>query len=200
MKKLIALLLAVMLLTGTAAVLAEEAPAALDPTEELVLEVMEAQDGKLIRDGVEYTLYLERVPEGYTQRLTNENGYPEIIVESADPTKPIYYANIECEDTLDATFNYATLSDENKLMFRQEAESLFAAPETEELVTEHGTPYLLIDETDCPTDWALLTTLYKGFIVNVYVFSFSEDGPLTEEELTIAKQMMSDVWPVEVIK
>lgn len=200
MKKLIALLLAVAMLTGTMAVIAEEPTVTQDPTEALVQDIMESENGKLVRDGVEYSLYLEKIPEGYTQRLTTENGYPEIIVESSDPTKPIYYANLECDDTLDSSMSYATLSDENKAMFQAEAESLFAAPETVEKVTAHGTPYLAINENDCPTDWALLTTLYKGFFINVYVFSFSEDGPLTEEELAAADQMMSDIWPVEVIR
>lgn len=202
MKKFFALLLAAVMLTGTLTVLAEEPTVTVtqDPVEALVLDVMADEDGKLIRDGVEYSIYLEKIPEGYTQRLTTDNGYPEIIVESSDPTKPIYYANLECDDTLDSSMDYATLSDENKAMFRAEAESLFAAPETVEKVTAHGTPYLFIDESDCPTDWALLTTLYKGFIINVYVFSFTEDGVLTEEELAAADQMMSDIWPVEVTR
>lgn len=197
MKKLISLLLAAMMLFGSVAALAEDA-VAQDPTEALVLDIMEADGGKLVRDGVEYTLYLENIPEGYTQTLTNANGYPEIIIQSDDASKPIYYANMECDDTLDASFNYGTLDDEYKAMFRAEAESLFASPVTVEKVTEHGTPYLLINESDCPTDWALLTTLYKGFLINVYVFNYTEGVELTEADLAAAEQMMSDIWPVEV--
>ena len=181
MKKIVALLLALMLTLGCAAALAEE------PGKQL--ETIKINDS-LSLQGV--------LPDGYIYEvMDNEVLYGISFagrLVSNDPNAPVYLISIGLNDTYAPGTKLNDLGEED---LKELEESFTADNEVsiEYLETSHGTKVMKVTETGDDRDWVDFFTVYDSYDVEM-VISFpegAENTAMTDEVIKQAMQFLSDL-------
>lgn len=196
MKKLIALLLAAIMLFSVSAFAEEEVTATPDPEVEIVNEVLDNNNAEGTVNGVTYTLSIDQVPEGYEYSIFYTPGYPCMFISNIeDPeANPIYVASLYDDREEYGDKGFIDFTDEEMDDYIADLCEEIDEPTVEKKVTGHGSPYIQVTENDA--DYALLVCLYKGFVISVSITSM-ESAVISDAELEIAGQIMTDLWPVE---
>lgn len=182
MKKIFALLMAMLMLAGfTCAVAEEEATTIQNATPEFDVTTV--------------------VPEGYQLEETRYESTVYLLFTTQTEGKPDYIVSIAHSEEYDGlTLN--ELSDEEKEALLVQMSEDFAAPEVHDLVTESGTQVYLINETvaegddDADASYATGFTIYKGYFFQIAAIKDDFDV-LSQEEIDLAMKILSDIWFVE---
>lgn len=176
MKKMMALLLALTMLFGATAAMAEEVTVA--------------------QATAEYDVTLT-LPEGYTMQEDRDNNMIALSIDPANETDASYYICIApSEEYAGLTLN--ELSDDEKTLLQDMYDEDFAKPEAHSLTTEHGTEVYLFNETaeDAENSFAEGFTIYKGYFINIYAYRL-DGAKLEQADLDTAMKILSDMWFVE---
>lgn len=173
MKKVLALLLAAMMLVGAGA-LAEQVT---------VKDATAAFDVSM------------KLPDGYTMMENRVNGNLYITVRPEEKTEAHYYLSIGFSEEFDGR-TLGDLADDEIALIRDGVAEAFAAPEMKEYDTTGGTHVLLFDETAGESDFGIAVTVYKGYFITVQA-ERPEYAELTEEDLQRAVDLLSGMTFIE---
>ena len=179
MKKLIALVLCVMMLSGCVSAMADEA----DKTNLGTLEVEDA-----------FTLQCV-LPAGYKVDVMYDNpDYHVAIIYSEDESKPQMYLSVAFDELLADVERLNDLDDEAlaqvEQTFREEDEV-----EITHMYTSHGTNLLMVKEVENGISYVDFYTIYLGYQIEIvmnYGTGF-EDRQITEKQIEMAVDFLSDL-------
>ena len=173
MKKIIALLLCGLLLSGMA--LADEAPV-----------------GKTIIVKGEFAI-TARLPEGYTLEVRKvKAGTVAGALVSEDETKPEILLGISFSEEFDDR-KLNDLSEEEIQDLLTETDELFTHPKHVIQETSHGTKMIGVYEDSAEMDQFDIFTLWNGYFIEVFVVA-REGHPLTQDQLKMVNEVISDMW------
>lgn len=134
-----------------------------------------------------------KLPEGYTLNVTKESNVNVLgTITSEDATKPEILIGL----SYDELFEGKTLNDltkEEKELLIDESAQMFLNPTVYEQTTDHGTPVIALYENSEDNSQIDVFSLWNGYFVEM-VITAKEDYPLTEDQLEIARQLISDMW------
>ena len=179
MKKLIAGVLCVMLLSGCVSAMAEE-------TGKTHLGTLEVADA--------FTLQC-RLPDDYqVDVMYNNPDYHVAVIYSEDEDKPQMYLSIAFDELLAGVELLNDLDDEALAQveetFREEDEV-----EITHLYTSHGTKLLMVKEVENGISYVDFYTIYLGYQIEIvmnYGTGF-EDRVITEKQIEMAVDFLSDL-------
>ena len=181
MKKVFALIFALMMLCCSAVALAEE---------KVDIDI----DGLVT---VSITL-----PEGYEAGTYAESGSlaAVIIPADGDENKVGFILLIAPDEEYADLERLNDLDDEALAAYEQSfIEDLFA-PTVTHTETEHGTKLFIIDENDSEYDMVEIATLYKGYNMVIYL-DYSDGRTVTEADIAAGVKIFSNlalIWPETV--
>lgn len=180
MKKILAMILALTMLCGTAAL--AEKTVELQQTLDFDVTAVVPAGYQMQEDKADNAIYLYFTPE--------EAGKTEFVISMA---------HTDVEGYAGKTLNDLTEEDKKALLDMMDDD--FNAPEIHDLTTEHGTEVFLINETAVPDDdadvsFAIGFSLYEGYFVQIYVKKDDFDK-LNQDDLDLAMKILSDIWFVE---
>jgi len=186
MKKLIALILSVMMLCCVCG------------AEEFVADSEYTTDGEGI---ISFDIVLDKLPEGYTLETFSYMNtlYYDIVNDSVDGAV-LYYGSVAHSDEFDNEETGAYTLDLEAMTAGQleQMQTLCAAgfdsPAFSYDKTAYGTDIIIIVETNCPTGFVDVFTIYNGYFITVSAFV---DGELTQDVIDTCVTIMSDLWVVE---
>ena len=198
MKKLLALVLALLMLTSVAFAedTAEMTELDLSEVESLIEEVADYIATALDpEDVVNFTIAMDALPEGYTME-TAEVGSTLYATFTKDADSVQFMASITYSELFDGyTLNVDDLSAEELNAEMQEMlGDSYALPEFSFVTTSHGTDVVLVNETGAESDYAEYVTIYQGYMVTV---ALVKDSELSDADLALGLQLLSDMWFVE---
>ena len=173
MKKLLALILAAMLLCLSCAAFAE------------------STDKEIVKydDGLSFAFVY---PEGYTADTATENGVMLSIITSEDESAAAYVLIVAPDSYVEDVMTINEMSDEDKTAFAESLIEDLANPTWEIRTTGLGTEMIVIDEQDTEQDIVILTALYDGYILNMYI-THTDGATVTEEEIATGIQINTDM-------
>ena len=184
MKKTIALLLALVLMLGCAAVLAEDA-AGNEKQEMGTVDL----NGSFTIKGL--------IPEGYTyvvEELSPGVFINAKLVKENDPAAPYLTIQVYLADNYDPG---TRLNDVDEETLREIEESFIEQAEVEIDYTEtaHGTKLMKVTEVGNDPDWIAFYSIYEGYEIELTIHAAegSENGELSEETVEKAIRFLSDM-------
>lgn len=180
MKKMIAALLALMMLFSVAA-FAEDAGASYAD----------------LGDAVKNALDDDHVPAGYQYYQEEVDGVVYFtLLPADDELKPLYMGSVaHSEEFDDYTLNVASLNDEQLDQMKAVLGDDLFNPSFSFSKTAHGLDLLIMNENDVATDIAEIMTVYHGYIITVSAFTL--EGELTQADIDLAIQYLFDRWTVD---
>lgn len=180
MKKMLALVLALLML-GVGAAMAEETAEA-QPQEKTIA----------LSGSFDITMEL---PAGYemTKEVSDGMVYAEIFSEETDVS---YTLCVAYSEELSEQDDLTKMTQEQFEEFIAIIAADYAAPETRVYETSHGTRLLFIHETAAEeSGYGMLLTVYQNYVVSLYMLDTV--NPLSEEEIKTGVDMLSELWFVE---
>lgn len=184
MKKLIALLMALMMLLSVSAFAEEEVEEVTDSTP-TTLEV---------DDILDFSIQMDALPEGYELELIPVEGDLYAIFSSTDEAACQYLASVAYSEQFDIyTLHLDELSEEQLSQMTEYLSQGYHDPVITFDKTAHGTDVILINENGAGDDYAEYITIYEGYFVSITAL---KDTDLTQEDIAIALQLLSDLWIV----
>lgn len=189
MKKFLALLLAaVMLLSAVAfAEEIEEVEGIEEVTDYVTTDLSEDEI-------VSFDILMDALPEGYEMIKRPVDGALYVFFGS-DESDIAYYVSVAPDEMFDNyTLVIADMSAEEyaAAMDRLSAADDFVNPQFSFAKTSHGTDVIIINEADDNSDDEVeLISIYEGYIVTM---SILKSEPITEEDIAVALQLLSDMW------
>lgn len=183
MKKIIALLMAMMMLCSFTCAIAEK------------------EDQTLVENATPEFDVTTVVPEGYELEQVRYEGTVFLSYTNDAPGTANYVISIAHSEEYDG-ISLNDMSDEDKQALAAVMTEDFAAPEVYDMVTESGTQVYLINETiaegddDADVSFAIGFTIYKGYFFTLSAYT-EEFDVLTREQLELAVKILSDIWFVE---
>ncbi len=178
MKKILAILLCCVLLTGCA-VLAESAE--------------KTQMGR-VEMGGGFTLQCVLPPEYVLEAVTEEADHYLGTIVSPDPAKPMMYLSIAFDELLSEVDRLNDL-DAEALAKIEQTFSAEDSVDIQYMETAYGTRVMVVRETE-NTDYVDFYTIYKGYAVEI-VLAFSPDAPegagLNDDMIRMAMDYLSDL-------
>lgn len=170
MKKLLALLLSLMMLSCAA--FAEEIPA----------------------DAISlsYTVMMDSVPEGYTMEVIETDFGVFLDFATGNDDDAEYFVSVAADEA----YEDYTLAAED--MESESIQALIASmsieyndPSIEYLCTEHGTPVIFVNENGLTGDYGDMFTIWHGYFIGVTLLKTSD---LTETDVARSLKLLSDLW------
>lgn len=180
MKKMLALVLALLML-GVGAAMAEETAEAQPQEKKIALS-----------SSFDITIEL---PAGYemTKEVSDGMVYAEIFSEETDVS---YTLGVGYSEELSEQDDLTKMTQEQFDEFVAVIAADFAAPETRVYETSHGTKLLFIHETAAEeSGYGMLMTVYQNYVVGLYMLN--TENPLSEEDIQTGVDMLSELWFVE---
>ncbi|MCI5957242.1 MAG: hypothetical protein MRZ54_09680 [Clostridiales bacterium] len=174
MKKILALLLAAVMLTGVSLAMAENVT---------VSQAVPDFDVTMV------------IPQGYRMTENRHSNSIGIDVEPEDEAAARYYISIGYSEAYDGR----TISDmddgevEQILDFISEG---FYSPAISSYITAGGTLVYVLDENEAESDWAMAITIYRGYFITVQIEK-EDYSELDEEDMQRAITLLSDMHFVE---
>lgn len=180
MKKMLALLVAAMMLFGATTAMAEA-----------LAEEVQIQGATIDFD---VTVV---VPDGYTMEQTRTNDTVLLILQPESDGGTYYVLTVAYSDEYDGrTLN--ELSDDEKKLLLDVMDEDFAQAEVHDLTTDHGTEVYLLTEASPEAEafFGAGFSIYKGYFVQIYTVR-SDEQALTQDDIDLAMKILSEVWFVE---
>lgn len=180
MKKIIALLLAMAMLSSMTFAMAEEKVEVAQATPEFDVTAV--------------------VPEGYRMQEERIDGNVYLTFIPEDDAAAVYQVSIAHSEEYDGrTLNDFT--DDEKKALLESMDDDFMSPDTTAVTTESGTEVYLINESAANTDdddlaFANGFTIYKGYFFQIVVVRDGFDI-LSQADLDLGIKILSDIWFVE---
>ena len=173
MRSVKAFVLIALLLCGVAgAAIAETAPEAITV-------------GKM--DDYELTMIL---PEGYTAS-EDHSGLPNCYsISSPEADTPDYRISFSYMEEYSGVSSF-DMSEEDFEFLAGTLEQDFASPTVSYSQTQEGSRVIIMDENESESDFATITTLYKGYFVQIYI-ARPDYGTLSEQDVQTGIQLMND--------
>ena len=179
MKKLLAALLAVMLMMSAVA-FAEEATTAAD------------LDAQPIEDTIlNFDITMDQIPEGYTMSKIFDQGVAYVTFSPENGEGPTYMVGISADESVEGIVLPAELGEEEQEFIIEAWCGDWNAPTLRMLQTAHGTNLIVLEDNDAEGDVCDLVTCYNGYII---VCDFWQNGELTEADVERGVQILSDMW------
>ncbi len=153
-----------------------------------------AEHYKLQEDFTNFDVELD-IPEGATYEQNPEEEMLCLQFWFEDGSKPSFDLNVAPSDIVDG-LSLGDFSQEDKDSMVSMASEGYSVPTNEFFVTPSGNTILLTQETDAAAGYsALMTTVYKGFFVNLYM-GYEDGSPLTEDDMKLMHQVIESTWIV----
>ena len=171
MKKITSLFLVLMMVLGMTPCLAEQNPVSLYVMDDVSLEMS--------------------LPAGYTAKVERVDTALYAAIETEELTKANFTLSIAYADLSDGP-TPAELTEEDIELAKQLVGADFHNPEFSVVATDHGTKFLLINENDAESDYAIMITNYEGSFVQMYITP-AEGHEVTEADVTTALQILTSV-------
>ena len=179
MKKMLAILCAMMMVLAIAPVWAEEA-------EETVEIGQQVQDFSITMT----------VPEGYvsSQYYVEGNMYVSVTDENDITASPIYVITIAYSEEYDGQ-TLSVLSDEEKEAFIAQMGVEMNNPVFSQKETGNGSAVFFLEDDveDAELSFAIGMSVYEGYVVNMYITP-AEDRALSDEDIALGLQILTDLW------
>lgn len=173
MKKLIAILLAALMLFGACA-FAGEAEEITEPGSEQ-----------------NFSLTMTEVPAGFTLTVLADN---LLCLVNEDETLGIFIS-AENSDILGSYTLTRDLTDEQKAELELICGADYNDPTFDySLETAFGTPLILVNENGAASDSADIFTIYEGFFIGCSILH--TDGEVTDADIAVAVEALSNTWTV----
>lgn len=173
MKKILAMLLAAVMLIGACSAFAEE-------------------NGKTMVQYDEKLSLAFAVPEGYTFDVESENGFIVGLMMDKNEETPNFSVVIAPDEEHDELPRLNDLNAEEKQAYINALTEDLADVTYEVKTTGYGTEVIVIDDQTAEYDIVTLTTLYYGCIVTIYV-GHDDGHTVSEEDIAAAMQLMTDL-------
>ena len=183
MKKIVALLMALLMALSVCA-LAEEEAEAVENAETTTLEVDQILD---------FTIRMDELPEGYELEVTPVDGdlYARFYKDDASCQYLVSVAYSELFDIY--TLKIDELTEEEMEQMKAFLSQGYHDPSFSFDKTAHGTDVILVNENGAGDDWAEYIAIYEGYFISIAIV---KDTDLTEEDLATALKVLSDLWIV----
>lgn len=132
-------------------------------------------------------------PDGYKSELVyNDSTALHIEFTAEDLTKPKFDVIVVFSEDFFDRERLNDLTEEEKMMLLGYGSG--DAPSVDMMETAYGTQVLIMRSEDPTQDFACFISLYKGYEVGLNMFPGNEsDGKLTEEQIKMAMQFLSDL-------
>lgn len=173
MKKILAMLLAAMMLIGACSAFAEE-------------------NGKTMVQYDEKLSLAFAVPAGYSFDVESNNGSIVGLMMDDNPETPNFSVVIAPDEEHDELPRLNDLTEEEKQAYIRALTEDLAEIAYEVKTTGYGTEVFVIDDQTAEYDVVTLTTLYYGCIVTIYV-GHDDGRTVTEEDIAAGMQLMTDL-------
>ena len=178
MKKLFALLLAVMMLATVAVA-------------ETYSDTAEGAD-----EFLGFTVVEDKVPEGYTMTVRTQNGM--IVAEFEGPEdQPTFTVTVAYSEAFEGyTLDTSELTDEEIAEMTETLAEQYNDATVSLSETAYGTDVIILNENGVTeSDYAEIITIYQGYFVSVTILATDD---VTDEVINDAIQLLSDLWIVPV--
>ena len=179
MKKIIALLLAAVLMLNVMSVLAED-------NEKITVKY---------DDALTFAFLL---PEGYTMEQETMNGLFSLTLKAEDASKPgvdMLITPLE-DDVYGNVERLNDLTEEQLAAFTNDLVAGYNDPDVSYVETELGTKLILVSENGSDMDFAQLLTAYHGYYIFVYI-SYADNTQVTEDDVKSAVWFLSNLDFIE---
>lgn len=190
LKKIIALLMAAMMLLCGVAVAEEETEAiAVEATENLVPEL--GADELL-----DFGLAMDAIPAGYSMDVDNLGDV--LLAEfrsDEDPDAVIFEVAIAYSEMFAGyTLKYSEMTADQWMEMQELIGENYDSADFTVTQTTHGTDLIVVNENDAQSDVAEIFTIYDGYFISVVCLKL--DGEVTEADVATGVQLISDMWVV----
>ncbi len=146
---------------------------------------VETTVGKM--DGYDLTMIL---PSGYTS-AADESGLPNCYsITSPEADTPNYRISFSYMEEYDGVSSF-DMSEEDFDLLSALLQMEFCSPSVTISATDEGSRVIIVDENESESDFATITTVYKGYFVQIYL-SRPDYGTLTEQDIQTGIQLMND--------
>lgn len=184
MKKLAAALMAMVLTFGMTSVIAQEAPAQTDTTQEVTAQI------KLTED---IALEME-VPEGYEVVKDRSDSALYATISSEEEGKPLFNFSIAYADLSEGP-TPGEMTQEDIDLAMQMVSSDFYKPTFTIAAAGGGTKFLVIDENEAESDYTLMIANYQGYFVQMYITP-AEGLEVTQADIDTALEILTSTQVV----
>lgn len=138
-------------------------------------------------DAYDLTMVL---PDGYTV-AADHSGLPNCyFISSPEEDTPDYRITFSYMEEYSGLSSY-DMSEEDFELLSGMLQEEFNAPSVSFSQTDEGSRLIIMDEDGSESDFVTITTLYKGYFVQIYL-SRPDYGTLSEQDIQTGIQLMND--------
>ena len=182
MKKLLAALLAMMMLTVCFSALAEETPAAdenAQPIEETILN---------------FDITMDQIPEGYSMTKVYDESVAYVVFTPDEEEGAIYTVGISPDESAEGMVLPDELTEDEQAAIIEAWCVDWNAPTLRMMQTSHGTNVVCLEDNDADGDLCDLVSCYNGYIIMCDIWM---NGEISDEDVARGLQILSDMWIVD---